>query len=85
LARLLTATFGPHTVLADEFAVVGGVDRVLIYGSWAARYHGNVGPPSNDVDVLVTLSVRRPDRGAAYEAVNAPAAGGPGAQCGRCL
>jgi DNA-binding transcriptional ArsR family regulator len=45
LARLLTVTFGPHTVLADEFAVIDSVDLVLIYGSWAARYHGKPGPP----------------------------------------
>jgi hypothetical protein len=67
LARLLTVTFGPHTVLADEFAAVDGIDLLLIYGSWAARYHGQPGPPPNDVDVLV---VGRPARAAVYEAAD---------------
>src|SRR5215831_18782833 len=34
LTQLLTVTFGPHLVLADEFADVPGLDRLLIYGSW---------------------------------------------------
>jgi hypothetical protein len=29
------------------------VERAFIYGSWAARYHGEPGPPPVDVDVLV--------------------------------
>jgi hypothetical protein len=47
--------------------VIDSVDLVLIYGSWAARYHGKPGPPPNDIDVLV---VGRPDRAAVYEAAD---------------
>ena len=65
LTEILTLTFGPHVVIADEFAELTGTDRVLIYGSWAARYHGHRGPPPNDVDVLV---VGRPDRTAMHTA-----------------
>lgn len=30
-----------------------GVDRALIYGSWARRYHGVPGPLPQDVDLMV--------------------------------
>jgi hypothetical protein len=33
--------------------LVAGVDRAFIFGSWAARYSGEPGPPPHDVDVLV--------------------------------
>ena len=59
LTELLTLTFGPHVVVAAEFGDLANVDLVLIYGSWAARYHGHRGRPPNDVDVLV---VGAPDR-----------------------
>ena len=67
LTELLTLTFGPHVVIADEFAHVANADRVLIYGSWAARYHGHRGRPPNDVDVLVIGS---PDRTAVHAAAD---------------
>lgn len=67
LTQLLITTFGPHTVIRDEFADLPDTDRVLVYGSWAARYHGEEGPPPHDVDVLV---IGRPDRGDVYEAAD---------------
>jgi predicted nucleotidyltransferase len=42
-----------------------GVDHLLIFGSWPARYKGEAGPPPNDLDVLV---VGTPDRTAVYDA-----------------
>jgi len=65
LTELLTLTYGPHVVIADEFARLEGVDLVVIFGSWAARYRGQRGRPPNDVDVLV---VGTPDRVAMYTA-----------------
>lgn len=53
LSRLLEVTFGPRQVVAEEFAGVPGADRVLIFGSWAARYTGNSGRAPNDIDVMV--------------------------------
>ena len=53
LTELLTLTYGPAAVLADLLPAVDGVDEAYIYGSWAARYAGDAGPPPNDVDVLV--------------------------------
>jgi hypothetical protein len=53
LTDLLAVTYGPLPVLTDAFRSVPGVQRVYIYGSWAARYSGEVGPVPVDVDVLV--------------------------------
>jgi DNA-binding transcriptional ArsR family regulator len=53
LTDLLAVTYGPLPVLTDAFRSVLGVLRVYIYGSWAARYSGEIGPVPVDVDVLV--------------------------------
>ena len=45
-------TFGPRAVIGEEFAHVDA-DRVVIFGSWAARLQGEPGPPPADIDVLV--------------------------------
>lgn len=60
LAHLLEITFGPKAVIAEEFAIAGA-ERVVIFGSWAARYAGEVGPPPRDIDVLVIGKVDRAD------------------------
>jgi predicted nucleotidyltransferase len=65
LSQLATMTFGPPTVIGEEFASIGGIDAIYVYGSWAARYHGEPGPPPNDIDVLVIGS---PDRDEVYDA-----------------
>ena len=53
LTELLTLTYGPVAVLADLLAPLEGVGEAYIFGSWAARYAGEAGPPPHDVDVLV--------------------------------
>jgi DNA-binding transcriptional ArsR family regulator len=53
LTELLALTYGPAAVLADLLPPIAGVDEAYIYGSWAARYSGESGPPPRDVDVLV--------------------------------
>jgi DNA-binding transcriptional ArsR family regulator len=65
LTELMTIAFGPHVVLGEEFADIAGAEAVAIYGSWAARYHGQPGTAPNDLDVLV---VGHPDRGDIYAA-----------------
>jgi AraC-like DNA-binding protein len=67
LTQLLVVTFGPHVVIAEEFARLTGVEEMFVYGSWAARYRGQPGPPPNDVDVLIVGTV---DRQSAYEAAD---------------
>lgn len=60
LTDLLAVTYGPLPVLANGLAHVRGVEQAFIFGSWAARYAGEAGPPPHDVDVLV-VGVADPD------------------------
>lgn len=52
LTQLTLVTFGPQFVVAEEFANLGA-QLVLVFGSWAARYHGEQGATPGDIDVLV--------------------------------
>jgi predicted nucleotidyltransferase len=65
LTELLTVTYSPHIVVADEFADLPNTELILIFGSWAARYRGERGRPPHDVDVLI---VGAPDRTAVHTA-----------------
>ena len=67
LTELLLLSWGPQHVVADEFANLPGAEQVLIFGSWAARYHQQPGPPPRDLDVLV---IGTPDRQAVYDAAD---------------
>jgi predicted nucleotidyltransferase len=67
LGELLFLSWGPLQVIADEFAKLVGAERVLIFGSWAARYLQRPGPPPHDLDVLV---VGRPTRESVYDAAD---------------
>lgn len=67
IAQLVLHSYGPLEVVRRAFAGLGGIERLEIYGSWAARYHGEQGPPPADVDVLV---VGTPDAGAVYGAAD---------------
>ncbi len=58
-------TYRPQVVLAEEFADLSGSELVVIYGSWARRFRGEVGREPADVDVMVIGEV---DRGSVYEA-----------------
>lgn len=65
LTELVLRAFGPATILAHHLGDVEGIDSVAIFGSWAARYHGEPGPPPGDIDVLV---IGNPDRDDVYDA-----------------
>lgn len=65
LTVLMSMTFGPHVVVAEEFVGVEGAKQVIIYGSWAERYDGTEGPEPGDVDVMVIGS---PVREQVYDA-----------------
>lgn len=65
LHELVMIAFGPKQVITDEFEAVDGVEELVIFGSWAARYQGESGPPPGDVDVLVVGQLDRDD---VYEA-----------------
>jgi len=53
LTELLLRSFGPKQVVTEELAKVDGVDNVIIFGSWAARYLGTPGFAPNDLDLLI--------------------------------
>jgi predicted nucleotidyltransferase len=59
LTELLLRSFGPRQVLAEELQSVEGIDGAYLFGSWAARYQGEVGRSPADLDVLV---IGAPDR-----------------------
>lgn len=53
LTDLLAVTYGPRPVITRLLSGVEGILAGFIYGSWAARYLGDPGPPPGDIDVLV--------------------------------
>jgi DNA-binding transcriptional ArsR family regulator len=53
LTELLALTYGPVAVLSGLLSEVGGIEEAYVYGSWAARFHGEQGPPPRDLDVVV--------------------------------
>jgi DNA-binding transcriptional ArsR family regulator len=65
LRVLLLKTIGPAPVLAHELGAVKGIDEAFIFGSWAARYHGEPGPSPRDIDLMV---IGEPDLDAIYAA-----------------
>src|SRR6266849_878783 len=67
LAELLLLSWGSLQVVAEEFSGLDGAAQVLIFGSWAARYHQHPGKPPHDLDVLV---VGRPSREEVYDAAD---------------
>lgn len=53
LRSILLKTIGPKAVLEERLRGVRGIERALIYGSWARRYHGEPGPLPQDIDLMV--------------------------------
>lgn len=50
---ILQYGYGPLALLPAILADVTGVEEAYVYGSWAARFKGEVGSDPNDIDVLV--------------------------------
>lgn len=61
---LLVAT-GPVVLLAEQLALLSGIESAFLYGSFAARMRGVEGPPPNDIDLMILGS---PDPAAIYDA-----------------
>jgi DNA-binding transcriptional ArsR family regulator len=67
LTELLLLSWGPLQIVAEEFSALPDTERVVIFGSWAARYLGQTGPAPHDLDVLV---VGEPTRESVYDAAD---------------
>jgi predicted transcriptional regulator len=70
LVELVTVVLGPVAVLAEQLRGIDGIHSAEIFGSWAARYHGERGQAPSDVDLLVVGS---PDRDDLHDATQAAA------------
>lgn len=75
LAEVMLRAFGPLQIITEEFATAVGeldatVSEVALFGSWAARYHGEPGTEPADLDVLVIVSSAKVDRGPLYAAAD---------------
>jgi hypothetical protein len=53
LRSILVQTVGVLGSLADALTDLSGIEQAFVFGSWAARFSGEAGPPPRDVDVLV--------------------------------
>jgi hypothetical protein len=53
LAEMLDRTVGVTAALERHFANVQDLESAWVFGSWAARRHGTLGPPPRDLDVLL--------------------------------
>lgn len=60
LRSILAQTIGPLGLLQEALSGLEGAEAVFVFGSWAERYRGEVGPFPRDVDVLVVGTVDRP-------------------------
>src|SRR5699024_142211 len=53
LTDLLRVTYRPVPVLESDLGPITGIERALVFGSWAARHRGIRGAIPTDVDVMV--------------------------------
>ena len=75
LAEVILRAFGPLQIIAEEFGTAAAeldttVTELALFGSWAARYHGEPGAEPADLDVLVVVTTPALDRGPLYAAAD---------------
>ena len=58
LTKLVEVTYGPKVLVAEAFGRLG-VNKVVMFGTWAARYSGVAGDEPRDIDVLVVGKAAR--------------------------
>lgn len=68
VAEVLRYAYGPLAVLPEILAATPGIEEAHIFGSWAARYLGELGSDPNDIDVV---AIGNPDRMKVFEAASA--------------
>ena len=69
LRGLFEKVYGPPQILSELLTGVSGLSEVFIFGSWAARYHGDAGPAPGDIDLLVIGEEQNLNVDRVYEAV----------------
>jgi predicted nucleotidyltransferase len=75
LAEVMLRAFGPLQIIGEEFGVAAAeldaaVVELAVFGSWAARYRGELGAEPADLDVLVVVTSGGLDRGPLYTAAD---------------
>lgn len=53
LRSLAMKLLGPAVILSERLEPLEGVEVAYVFGSWARRYEGELGPPPADIDVLI--------------------------------
>lgn len=53
MQELLLYSYGPQVVIHRLLQGVAGISQAFIFGSWARRLGGDVGPDPQDVDVVI--------------------------------
>jgi predicted nucleotidyltransferase len=69
LQSILLKATGPATLLREHLSRVAGIQEAYIFGSWARRYEGELGPPPADIDVVVVGDVDPDDVDATCRAI----------------
>jgi DNA-binding transcriptional ArsR family regulator len=67
LRALFEKVYGPPQIISELLAGVSGLSEAFIFGSWAARYHGEEGPAPGDIDLLVIGEEQKLDANRVYE------------------
>jgi DNA-binding Lrp family transcriptional regulator len=75
LAEVIVRAFGPVQIIGEELAqaasrLEGVIEQVWVFGSWAARYHGEPGHDPGDIDVLLVVTDAGLDRDLIYAAAD---------------
>jgi len=75
LTEVILRAFGPVQIVGEEFDAAAAelgetVTEVALFGSWAARYHGEEGTDPADIDVLVVVTTSGVDRHPIYTAAD---------------
>lgn len=66
LLELVTIVLGPAEVIGQELSGIDSILSAAIFGSWAARAHGQAGASPDDIDLLV---IGHPDRDDLHDAL----------------
>ena len=72
VSEVLRYTYGPLALLPEILAAIPGIEEAHLFGSWAARYLGELGGDPNDVDVV---AIGNPDRMRIFEAASVATTG----------